>query len=81
MSYGSIGRTYHQLKYSSPNRSNKNIIKSHTKEPTFQKMKVLGKTDQENLPKAEKDKIEIAAGLGRRTRDDIYRKVGSNWQP
>ena len=38
-------------------------------------MQVLGKTDQENGPKAERrDKTEIATGLGRRTRQEIYKK-------
>ena len=75
MPYGSIiCCTYHQLKYSSPNRSNKTkkTPKSHTKEPTFQKMEVMGKTDQENGPKAEKDKTELATGLGRRIREEIF---------
>ena len=31
---------------------------SHTKELTFQKMEGYGKTDQENGPKAEKEKTE-----------------------
>ena len=30
----------------------------------------LGKKDQENGPKAEKDKAEIVTGLGRRTREE-----------
>ena len=50
-------------KYSSPNRSkqtNNNNPKSHTKEPTFRNMEVLGKTGQENGPKAEQDKTETA---------------------
>ena len=34
-------------------------------------MEVLGKGGQENGPKAEKDKTERAAGLGRRTREEI----------
>ena len=33
-------------------------------------MEVYGKTDQENGPNAEKDKTEIATGLGRGTRED-----------
>ena len=37
--------------------------KSHTKEPTFRKMEVMGKRGQENGPKAEKDKTERATGL------------------
>ena len=36
--YGSICYTYHQLKYSSPNRSDKPKDKSHTREPNFRKM-------------------------------------------
>ena len=40
---------------------------------------------QEHGPKAEKDKIERATGLGKRTREEIYiyiyGQVGSNWQP
>ena len=36
-------------------------------------MEVWGKTDQENGPKAEKDNTEIAAGLGRRTIEEIYK--------
>ena len=31
----------------------------------------MGKKDQENGPKAEKDKTEKATGLGRRTREEI----------
>ena len=73
--------TYHQLKYSSPNRSKK-PNKSHTKEPTFRKKEGLAKKRLgEYGPKAEKDKTESAKGLGRRTREEIYREVGSNWQP
>ena len=45
--------------------------RSDTKEHTFQKMEVMGKTDEENGPKAEKDKAEIATGLDRRTREEI----------
>ena len=63
--------TYHQLKkYSSPNYSNK-TKKGHRKEPTFQKLEVQGKKDQENGPKAEKGKTEKVTGLGRRTREEI----------
>ena len=47
--------------------------KSHTKEPTFQKIEVQQKTDQENGPKADKDKTETATGLGRKTREDIQK--------
>ena len=51
----------------------KQTNESHTKEPTFMKMEVYGKRSQENGPnaKAEKDKIERATGLGRRTTEDI----------
>ena len=66
---GSIGCTYHQLKYSSPNRSNKQKDKSHTKEQTFRKMEGWGKRG----PKAEKNQTERATGLGRRTREGIYK--------
>ena len=39
--YGSICCTYHQLKYSSPKRSNPpKKDQSHTKESTFQKLEV-----------------------------------------
>ena len=56
--------TMHQLKYSSPNRSNKNkkTNKSHTKEPTFRKVEDWGKRGQENGTNAEKDKAERATG-------------------
>ena len=84
MPYGTIGCTYHQLKYSSPNCSNKQTKdKSHTKEPTFQKMEVWIKTDQETGPKAEQDKTEIATWQGRRTREDIEKwdQTGSSAIP
>ena len=45
--------------------------KGHTKEPTFRKMEVYGTRGQENGPKAENDKTEIATGLGRRIREGI----------
>ena len=41
-------------------------------------MEVMGKRGQENGPKAEKDKTERVKGLSRRTREEIYKKVGSN---
>ena len=41
-------------------------------------MEVLGKRSQENGPKAEKGKTKRATGPGRRTREEIYKKVGSN---
>ena len=50
----------------------KNKNKSHTKEPTFRKMKVQGKRSQENGPTAKQDKTERATGLGRRTKEGIY---------
>ena len=65
--------TYHRLKYLSPNAQTKKKDKSHTKEPTFRKMKVYGKRGQENGPKAEKDNTEIATGLDQRTREEIYK--------
>ena len=70
--YGSICCTCHQLKYSSPNRSNQKQTKktSHTKEPTFRKMEVRGKRSQANGPKAEKGPTERATRLGRRARGD-----------
>ena len=40
---------------------------SHTKEPTCQKMVVMGKRHRENGTKAEKNKTETAIGLGRGT--------------
>ena len=68
--------TYHQLKYSSLNRSKeKTGEKSHTKELIFREMEVYGKIIPENGPKAEKDKTERATGLDRRTKQE---KVGSN---
>ena len=68
MPYDSIYSTHHQLKYPSSNRSQKKKKekKSHTKEPTFQKMEVQG-----NGPKAEKDKTARATGLGRRTKEEL----------
>ena len=63
--------TYHQIKYSSPNHSNKQKQEPHKKLPTFRKMEVSGKRGQENGPKAEKDNTERANGLGRRTREEI----------
>ena len=53
--------TYHQLKYSFPNRSKKKKI--HTKEPTFRKMEDQGKRSQDNGPNAEKDKTERTTAL------------------
>ena len=74
MPYGSICCTYHQQKYSCPNRSKTTKNKSHTKDRSYLSEKgVQGKRSPENGPKAEKDKTERAAGLGRRTdkRGDI----------
>ena len=45
--------TYHRLKYSSPNHSKK-ANKSHTKEPTFQKMEVYGKRKSGEWAKSRK---------------------------
>ena len=67
--YGSLGCTYHQLKYSSPNRSNKTKTATQKSLP-FRKLRFREK-HQENRPKAEKDKTEIAARLGRRTKKGI----------
>ena len=53
---------HHAVHTTSPNCSNKKD-RIHTQEPTFHKMEVMGKTDKENGPKAEKDKTEIATGL------------------
>ena len=53
--------TYHQLKYSPPNRSKNNNQEPHTKR------------NLENGPKAEKDKTESAKGLRRRTREEIWK--------
>ena len=77
MPYGSICCTFHQLKYSYPNCSSKKKTRATQNSLT----EVKGNTDQENGSKAENDKTEIATGLGRRKREEIYRKVGSNWQP
>ena len=51
--------------------------KSHTKEPTVRKMKVMGKSGQENGPKAEKYKTERAKDKAEE-QERIYREVGSN---
>ena len=66
-------------KYSSPNRPTKKQTratqKSHTKEPTFrEKMDVQRKRDQENGPKAQKDKTETATGLARQKNKRAYIK-------
>ena len=36
-------------------------------------MELMGKTDEENGPKTEKNQTEIATGLGRRTNEEIYK--------
>ena len=79
MPYGSICCTYNQLKYLSPNGSNKQKDKSHIKEPTFWKKGGLGKKSHENGPKVEHDQTERATGLGRRTRGDTekWNQTGS----
>ena len=73
MPYGSICCTYHQLKYSSPHRSNKQKRQDgHTKDSyPVSELEVWGKRDQENGPKAEKgpDKTERSTGLDTRIRD------------
>ena len=61
--------TYHQLKYSSPNRS-KTKQEPH-KRAYLSENGGLGKTDLENGPKVEKDTTEIATGLSIRTREEI----------
>ena len=53
--------TYHQLKYSTPNRSNKTKQLSLPSENGGLDQR---KTGQGNGPKAEKDKTERATGLG-----------------
>ena len=72
MPYGSICYTCHQLKYSSPNRSNpKKKDKSHTKEPTFRSENGgLGREKEVRRmgQKAEKEKTERATGLGRKNK-------------
>ena len=78
MLYGSICCTYHQLKYSSPNRSKKQN-KNHTKSPPFGKWRFRGKRGQENGPKAETDKTERATGLGRRKRGESWIKL-TGWR-
>ena len=66
--------TYHQLKYSYLNHSNK--LKTKTR-ANLSENGGLGKNiSQENGPKAEKDKTERATGLGRRTKEEICRKGG-----
>ena len=67
--------TYHQLNYSSPNCSKK--PRATQKSLPFRKLRFRGKDG----PTAEKDKTERVTGLGRNTREQIYRKVGSNWRP
>ena len=71
MPYGSTCCTYHQLKYSSPNRSNKNKKQEPHKRAHLSENGGIGKKRQENGPKAQKDKIERATGLARRTREEI----------
>ena len=68
--YGGICCTYHQLKYSSPNRSKKPKTRGTQKSLPFGKWR-FKETGQENGPKAEKTKTERATGLGRRTREEI----------
>ena len=77
--YGSICCTYHQLNYSSPNRSNNTKKdKSRTIDPTFWKMEVYGKRGRENGPKTDKDKTKRATGLGRRTLGEIQIAMGAD---
>ena len=58
MPYGSICCTYHQLKYSSLNRSKNPKQEPHKRAYTFWKTGFKEKRSQENVPKEEKDKIE-----------------------
>ena len=77
MPYGSICCTYHQLKYSSPNRS-KTKTRATLKSLPFGKRRFREKEvrSKENGPKkAEKDKTEKATGLSKERR---HRKVGLN---
>ena len=77
MPHGSICCTYHQLKYSSPNLSNKPPKKTRATQKSlpFGKWRFREKEVREwakgNGPKPEKDKTERAAGLGRRTGEEI----------
>ena len=63
-----------------PARKSGTHARATQKSLPFRKNGGLGKTkrDQENGPKAEKDKTEISTGLGEE-QERRYRKVGSNW--
>ena len=62
MTCGSIGCTYHQIKYSFPNLSNKIKRQEPYKRAYFSENGGFGK---KNGPKAEKYKTERATGLSR----------------
>ena len=49
----------------------KNKTRATQKSQPFRNWRFRIKRGQENGPKAEKDKTEIATGLGRRTREEI----------
>ena len=70
--YGSICCTYHQLKYSSHNLSNKQKDKSDAKKPTFRKMEVMGE-------KTIGAKSRKGYDRTRQKNKRRYRTVGSNW--
>ena len=65
-----ISITYHQLKYSSPNRSKNTLQKQepHKRAYLLENGGYGKQRGQENGPKAEKEKTERVTGLGRRTR-------------
>ena len=63
--------TYHQLKYSSPNRSKKQN-KSHTNEVYLSENGGFGKKNRlGEWANSKKGKIERATGLGRRKKEEI----------
>ena len=77
MPYGSICCTYHQLKYSSPDRSNKQKRQQPHKRAYLSENGDLAKKRSGECAKIRKEEDrEIATGQGRRTREEIYRKVG-----
>ena len=69
MPYGSIGCTYHLLKYSSPNRSKTNKQEPHQRAYLLENGG-LGKNKSGKWAKSRK-RIR-ATGPGRRTKEDIY---------
>ena len=68
MPFGSIGCTYHQLKYSSPNRSKKPKKRATQQSLPFGKWK-FGKKEVRRMGQ----KTERATGLDRRTREEIQK--------